>query len=140
MLKKLPMVISVVFNVLFVAFIVFSLSRNTASVSFLDLDTDTARYTTGVCAVSVPSGGDGLVFGPVAFSLRPGEQAALQFSLSVDGRPLNLVLEPLYDHDVVTLTQTGYGLLIHAQKPGTTVLQTAGEDGFNDIATITVIP
>jgi hypothetical protein len=138
-IQRILIGISLFVNVLFIVFIAFSLSRDAASVSFLDLDTDTARYTSGVCVVSVPAGGDGLVFGPVSFSLKPGQKAALQFSMYLENRSLNLAIEPLYDHGIISIEPTGYGLLIHALNPGTTVLQTAGEDGFNDIATITVI-
>lgn len=138
MLKKILVVISVLFNVLFIVFIGFSAANRIASVPFLDLDTAAARYTSGVCVVSVPSGNEDIVFTPVEFSLKPGEDAALQYSLYLDGRSMNLALDPIYDHDVVSVTRTGYGILIRALTPGTTVLQTSGEDGFNDLAVITV--
>jgi hypothetical protein len=81
-----------------------------------------------------------MAFGPVELTLKSGSGAALQFSLYLDKQQLNLALQPLYDHAVVSIEPSGFGLIIKALNPGETVLQTLTEQGFQDIAYITVIP
>lgn len=138
--KKVFVIISVCFNVLFLLFTIFALTRKTATVAFYNMETKIAAYTTGACVVSIPSRGADLVLGTPEFSLQQGDEAALQFSLFLDRRQMNLALEPLYDHAVVSVEHTGYGLLIKARSQGETVLQTMTGNGIRDIAIIKVIP
>jgi len=138
--KRTLVIVSFAFNAVFLAFLVFSLTRNAASVSFLDMETDARPYTAGICLVSVPSQSADIVFGPVAFALKTGTEAALQFSVFVGKRQLNLALSPLYDREVVSVERSGYGVVITALKPGETALQSFTEKGVVDIARITVLP
>jgi len=139
-IKKTLFVVSVSFNVILVLFIVFSITRGTSMLAFYNPESDTAPYTTAACIISVPSRGAGIVFAPTEFSLAVGEGAAVQFSLYVNRRQMNIAMEPLYDHSIVAIEPTGFGFLVTALNPGTTTLQTLGEDGFRDIAVITVLP
>ena len=133
------LLVSVVVNALFILLCVFGIvhSRSTASVSFLNLDAGDVRYTTGVCVVSVPEH-EGVVFAPVEFSLTAGARAALQFSALAQGRQLTVAVEPLYDHAVVAVEPSAYGLIIRALAPGTALLQTITGEGIRDIARVTV--
>ena len=133
-------IVSVSFNVIVILFVLFAVTRKTASLSFYNPDGDGARYTTGACFVGVPADEADLVLGTPEFSLRPGETAAIQYSLFLDRRQMNVALEPLYDHDIIVTEQTGYGLLIRARAPGETLLQTVTGKGINNIAKITVVP
>lgn len=128
--------VSVTLNALFAAFVVTALSRKTASVAFAAAGSE---YSTGACIVSVPKGGKGVTFGPVEFTLIPGETAVLQFSAVLDGKQLNMSTEPLYDRSVLSVEPSPYGLSIKALAPGVTVLQTVTTDGIHDIARVSVV-
>jgi hypothetical protein len=140
LVKKALIIISVCFNIIFLLFIIFSLTRKSATISFLNLESDSDKYTTGVCIVSVPTQGADLVLGTPEFSLNVGEEAALQFSLFLERHQMNLALEQLYDHEIVSIDRSGYGLIITAIKPGETILQTMTGNGIRDIAIVSVTP
>ena len=137
MFKKLIFIFSILFNIIVLILLALTLTRKTASVSFLNLD-GAKRYTTAACIVSTPSDNAGMVFGPVEFSLKTGEEAALQFSLFIDGRQMNLALTALYDYSVISAEPSGYGLIIRALKSGETTMQLFTGDGIRDIAHIIV--
>ena len=130
--------VSVIFNVLFLVFFGFAVSGKTSSFSFRDMREKNTAYVTGACIVSVPERGADLVFGPAEFTLLPGEKAAYQFSAFLDGRQLNMAPEPLYDHTVIAVEKSGYGLLIEARAPGEAVVQTITTEGIRDLARVTV--
>jgi hypothetical protein len=136
--KKALIVISVCFNVIFILFMLFAFTRKTAALAFYNLEAGDELYSTASCIVSVPAQNTDLVFGPPSFSLKPGDAAALQFSLFFERRQMNLALEPLYDREVVSVDRTGYGIIIKALSPGETTLQTITGSGIKNIAVITV--
>ncbi|MDR2095370.1 MAG: hypothetical protein LBP76_07605 [Treponema sp.] len=137
-LKTALLSVSVCVNTLFLLLLVVSVSRKVPVVSFLDMDSSGTPYTTGSCIVSVPKAGAAMVFEPVELTLKPGDEAALQFSALIGGRQLNVAVEALYDHAVVDIEKSGYGLIIKALAPGTTTLQSFTADGIKDIAFISV--
>jgi len=138
LLKRTLFIISVSFNIIFILFILFAVTRKMSSVSFFDPSDDMVRYTTGACLVGVPSSNADLTLGTPEFSLNPGEEASIQFSIYVDKRQLNIAMEPLYEHEIISVEQTGFGLIIKALKPGETILQTLTGKGINNIAKIIV--
>ena len=140
MFKRILVIVSFSLNAVLVLFLVFSLTGKISSVSFLAMESGGRQYTTGVCLASVPAEDADIVFGPVSFTVKTGEEAALQYSVFVDKRQLNLALQPLYDHEIVSIQQSGYGIIITGRKPGETVLQSFTEKGVLDIARITVLP
>ena len=135
-MKKAVFIVSVIFNVLFllVVIFIFALTSQVASFSFLKHDSGTH------CAfiVSVPSAGADLSFGPAEFALGVGSQASLQFAVIRDSKQSNLAMEPLYDHAIVSVEQTGFGLLITGLSPGEAVLQLFSPNGFRTIARVFV--
>ena len=136
-LKTVLFIISLLINALFL-FIIFSASNlKMASLSFFDMDDGQARYTTAAAVVSVPRGGE-VMYGPVAVSLARGTRAALQLSVVSDKRQANRLITPLYDRDIIRISETGYGLVIDALAAGVATLQTLTGDGIVDIAVITV--
>jgi hypothetical protein len=135
-IRKLLFVFSLIFNLLFLLFFLFALSHKTASVSFYAPPGPPERLTAAALA-TVPGSGS-IVFTTVELDLKKGEAAALQFSAVSGGRQVNLLINALYDHTVVSVEQTGFGVLITALAPGEAVMQTLGEEGFRDLARITV--
>jgi hypothetical protein len=136
-LKRILLILSLVLNALFVFVVISAFSGSLASVSFHDMDGAETRYTTAAAIVSVPQGRE-VVYGPFAVSLAAGDRAALQISAISDKRQANRLITPLYDHKVVKITETGFGIIISALEAGTTTLQTLTEEGIVDIAVITV--
>ena len=137
MAKKIIFAVSVVLNVLFLllTLLAVGLSGNTASFSLLDYGEE---YLNSAFIVSVPSDGASLSFGPVEMSLRVGERALIQFAVLQDSRQSNLIMEPLYDHNIISIDQSGLGIVIRAIAPGEAVLQLFSPSGFKDVAHVTV--
>ena len=136
--KKILFVVSVVFNVLFILAAVFIINTPITAFGFFNLDSSAARYTHSAFIVSVPTGGSTLSFGPAEFQLRLGGQAAIQFATIHDGIQSNVALEALFDHSVVSVQSTPFGLLVAGINQGETVLQVFSPQGFRDIARIFV--
>jgi hypothetical protein len=137
--KKILLAASIAGNVLLLLFVVFALfSRNSRSLAFLDMDGGNTEYASGACVVSVPREGAGITFGPAEFSLAAGSRAALQFSAFQAGSQINLYFEPLYDREIISVEQSGYGVIVTALKAGETLLQTITAEGIRDIARVTV--
>jgi hypothetical protein len=137
MAKKIIIVSSFLLNALFLLLLLFLLflARGTSSFSFVDRG---AGYLNSAFIVSAPVGGSEVGFGPVEITLRAGTAAYLQFSASFDGRLSNMAMEPLYDHGVLEVGQSGFGLVIRGISPGEAVLQLFSPSGFKDVAHVTV--
>jgi hypothetical protein len=136
MLKKVLFGASLVLNGLFILFFCFALTRRTASVSFYEPPGPPDRLTAAALA-TVPGSGS-VVFTTVELAMKTGESAALQISAVTGGRQSNLLINALYDHRVISVQHTGFGMLITALESGETVMQALDESGFRDIARITV--
>jgi hypothetical protein len=135
--KNIILIISIALNVLFCAFLGLALTVKSASLSVYNLDErDNPRLTAAV-AVNAPTS-QTVVFNAVEITLKKGEQAALQFSALTRGRQTNWLITTLYDHEVIAVEPTGYGVIITALREGRTVMQTLSEDGFKDVALVTV--
>ena len=136
--RKILLAFSIALNVLFILLAALVSTASVTSFAFFGLEAQDRRYTQSAFIVSAPSLGSELSFGPVHFSLRSGAQAALQFSVIRYGVQSNMAMEPLFDRSVVSVRQTGFGLLIAGVSPGETVLQVFSPEGFRDIARIVV--
>jgi hypothetical protein len=129
--------LSVLFNVFFLLLLVLTFTRKTSTLAYYRMDAGEEPYITAAFVISVPSAAADILFGQADFSLRVGTAAALQFSIHKDGQ-LNMAIDPLYDHDVISVEHSGYGLIIRGLAPGKTVLQTFGGSGIKNVAEITV--
>lgn len=135
MAKKIIFVLSIVFNVVFLLFMLLGLSGGTSSFVFLNYG---ASYLNGAFIVSVPAVNSDFDFGPVDITLGVGSAAYLQLAFFLDGNQSNLLIEPLYDHDVVSVDHSGFGIVIRGISPGEAVLQLFSPSGFKDVAYVTV--
>jgi len=137
MVKKVLFVVSVVFNVLFILLflLLVGIGGKTSSFAFLNYGED---YFNNAFIVSVPAAGGDVGFGPVEISLASGASAYLQFAAFHDGRQSNMAMEPLYDHNVISVTQSGFGIAIRGINPGEATLQFFSPSGFKDVAYVTV--
>jgi hypothetical protein len=138
---RLPTVlfaVSIVLNVALLALFALALSSKTASLSYFNLDEQAHSCTTAAAVVSIP-GSAAVVFNPVEITLKKNDLAALQFSAVTRRVQSNWLITALYDHAVIAVSQTGYGILITALQEGETVMQTVTGEGVRDIARITVI-
>lgn len=135
--KTAIMISSLILNLAFIALVAAAALNNTASVSFPDHGASGVPYTTGACLVSVPEGAN-IVFPPVEITLRPGEQAALQFSAFLRGAQVNIAFEPLYDPLVLSVDPSPFGLTINARLPGETIVQAVSGQGIRDLARVVV--
>jgi hypothetical protein len=136
-LKTVLIVLSVLGNAALAALVALAFTGNSRSLSYHVMDAD-GPYTVGACIVSVGGPGENIVFSPVAVRLAAGDRAHLQYAAVRDGAQINVAPEALHDREIVSVSQTGYGVLITALAPGETVLQTVTAEGIRDLAAITV--
>jgi hypothetical protein len=133
--KSLLLAVSLLLNGIFIALCVFAFTSRTKT-SHLSFPAPPDGYSTAAAVISVPPAGTA-VFDLVEITLKPREKAFLQFSV-ISGAQGNLILNAVYDHDVITITQTGYGIEITALQSGSTLMQTLTADGIKNVALINV--
>jgi len=133
-IKPVFFIISLVLNVIFIFFLVLALTSKTSSFSFFDPGNG---YVTSAAVVSAPPTGE-VVFDLIEFTMTPGDKTFLQYSYLFAGKQGNLLVNALYDYDIISVTHTGYGLEITALSPGSTVMQTLTNDGIKNVALVTV--
>jgi len=133
-LKSILFAVSLIFNVIFILLFVFASRIKTAHFSF---PAPVDGSSTAAALISIPSGGTA-VFDLVEITLAPRDEAFLQFSVISSGAQSNLIINALYDPDIISLTQTGYGIEITALRPGSTLMQTLTTNGIKDVALIIV--
>ena len=135
MVKKVIFIISIVFNVLFLLLFLTGLTGVTSSFALLDYGSE---YLNSAYIVSVPVDSSDVTFGPVEITVKAGSPVYLQFAVLRDGTQSNLAMDPLYDHRVVSVTQSGFGLVITGLNQGEALIQLFSPSGFKDIAHVTV--
>jgi hypothetical protein len=129
--------VSLCVNAAILLFIALALSRNTASLFFLDMGDDS--YTTTAAIVSFPAASGSAALGPVRITLKKGDRAALQFSVFSQSRQANYLITALYDRSLLSVSESGFGIIMTALKPGETTMQAVSGDGITDIATIRIL-
>jgi hypothetical protein len=132
--KTVLLAVSCAANILFLLLLLPALFLKTASVAF---QKPPDGHMAGAAVVAAPAGG-AIVFNAVEISLKKGETAAYQFSVWSGGRQANWLVNPLYDHAVVSVAPDGYGISITALSAGETAVQTLAEDGIRDILLVRV--
>ena len=136
---KILFIFSGALNVSFIVFLIFASSQKTSSISFLNMDSDNVSYTTAAAVMSIPSLNADAVFGPLEITLQRGDRAAIQFSAIAHNNQANWVFNTLYDHSIISVEMSGFGIIIKALQPGETSMQTVFDTGIVDIANIKVI-
>jgi len=135
LIKLIVLPISLIFNLFFVFLIIVGSLSKISQFAFFPLNNDSA--ITSAAIVSLPKGGSA-VYNCIEIELAPKEKVVLQFSIFSEKKQSNFILTPLYDPDIVFITNSGYGIEITARKEGYTLIQTLTNDGIRDIALITV--
>jgi hypothetical protein len=134
-IKTIVLCVSLLVNGVFLVFTVLALSQKISSLTFAP-GGEASRITAAALA-SIPESG-AVVFNRLEISLAPGEEAGLQFSFIRGGRQINYVTTALYDHTVISLQPTGFGVSIKALAPGETLMQSITPEGIRDIALVRV--
>lgn len=135
---KLFFVISLVLNAACISLFISALGAKTKALSYYNAEKEIEDVVTTACVVSVQKGRCEVTFGTLEIEMKTGGIWTLQYSLLMEGSQLNLSRDPLYDRELLSIERTGYGLIIHALKPGRCELQTLGENGITDIAVINI--
>ena len=134
MVKKIIVILSIAFNAVFLLLLIISLF-GTSSFTLLNYGDS---YLNSAIIVSAPYDSSDVTFGPVEITLSMGSAAYLQFAFLRDRKQSNLFMELLYDHSVVDVEQSGFGIVIRGINPGEAVLQLFSPSGFKDVAYVTV--
>jgi len=133
-IKSLLFGLSLFLNVLFILLLSMSGFSKTSTFSFFNPD----NYITAAAVVSVPKTQRASVE-LIDINVSPGEKAFLQFSIiSGQNKQGNMLFNALYDPNVISISQTGFGLEITALRAGSTLIQTLANDGIKDVARITI--
>ena len=131
---KIFFALSLFFNALFILFLILSLQSKRSYFSYSRED----GYIASAAVVSVPLS-DEISFGVIEITLSPGEKAYLQYSVCTpEIKQGNMIVRALYDADIVSVKDSGYGIEISALAQGSTLMQTLTNDGIKDVALITV--
>jgi hypothetical protein len=134
LIKTVLFGISLFFNFVFIFLLFMSSLSKTSQFSYYYPD---KGYITAAAVASVP-GNASASFGVIEINIKPGETAFIQFSVVSSGKQGNLLVNALYDPDIISVAQTGYGIVITARSEGSTLMQTFTNDGIKNLAHITV--
>jgi len=133
-IKSVIFAVSLFFNAAFISLLVLASFSKASRVSFYDPG---EGYFSSAAVVTVPSSAE-VVFDLIEISLSLNEKAWIQFSIFSAGKQGNILVNPLYDPQVISVTPTGYGIEITALAAGSTLMQFLANDGIRDLALVTV--
>ena len=137
--KPILLYFSLFFNALFIFFILFSIFRNSSVSSLTFYNAGKANQSTMTAALITNSPAHSpIVYNAVEITLRPGEEAFLQFSGMIGTNQVNWIIEALYDRGVINVQKNAWGIVITAIQPGECVIQTLSNDGIRDFAFVRV--
>jgi len=129
-------VLSLTVNSIFFAALIAALFSNSSSFYY---HSPPDNYITAAAVVCIPQEGEA-VFDLISLSLKPGEKAFLQFSFISQKKQGNLLISPLYDPNIISISNAAYGVEITALSEGETLMQALTNDGVKNIAFIRVNP
>jgi len=133
-IKSILFGLSLFLNGFFILLFVFASQVKTSNISYFSPGDG---YITAAAVVSFPHNGEA-VFQLIEISLNTGEKAFLQFSIVSDRKQGNMLLNALYDPEIISVSHTGYCIEITALSQGSTLMQILSNDGIKDIALIRV--
>lgn len=132
--KRILFTFSFILNAFFVSLFV---SASLSKASSLYFNPPPEGYTAAAAVVSAPSG-SGIVFESVSIRLKPYQKAFLQFSFVSSNKQADLLINCLYDPEIISVSRSGYGIEITALSEGGTLMQAVANDGVKNIAYIEV--
>jgi hypothetical protein len=132
-LKTVLIGFSLMLNGLFIAVLIIGAMSDNKSVFF---PAPRDGYLAAAAVAHFPAS-SALVFSPVEFSLKPGDKVYLQYSV-ISQKQNNVLINALYDPDIISVRQTGSGIEINALRGGETLMQAFTSGGIKDVALITV--
>jgi hypothetical protein len=133
-IKSLLFGLSLFLNAVFILLVILAGFSKTSTFSFFRPD----GYLTAAAVVSVPKTQSSAVE-LITINISPREKAYLQFSVvSGQGKQGNMLFNALYDPNVISVVQTGFGMEITALREGSVLIQTLTNDGIKNIAQVNV--
>jgi hypothetical protein len=133
-LKIILTVISLALNGIFIAVLITAAMSDNISVHF---PAPQDGFLAAATVAQFPAS-SALVFSPVEFTLKPREKAFLQYSLIAAKKQNNVLINALYDPEIIAVTRTVSGIEITALREGETLMQTITNEGIKNIALITI--
>ena len=134
-IKNPLIVFSFVLNIVFIAVFILAFNTRTAIFSFYNPG---KNYITSALILSVlPS--NSVIFNPVEIKLEAGQRVTLQMSVASVRQQANWLLTPLFDHEVLSVQPSGFGIIITAITQGESALQILTENGIRTIAVVRVL-
>jgi hypothetical protein len=133
-IKGVLFVLSLILNC-FIVFLFVSASLSKSSSLYFQTPQD--GYTTAAAVVSLPPGSEA-VFESISISLKPCEKAFLQFSFVSSKKQADLLINCLYDPEIISISRSGGGIEITALSEGSTLMQAVTNEGIKNIAFIEV--
>jgi hypothetical protein len=135
-LKSLLFGLSLFVNALFIFLIILSSFSKYSRLSYYPPD---EGLVTAATVINFPKDSNA-VFENFELTLKPGQYAYLQYSVILsDNKQSNMLINAIYDPDVITVFHSGFGIEILALSEGSTLMQTLTNDGVKNIASINVV-
>jgi len=132
--KSAFFVLSLFLNGIFISIFILSSFYKSSSFYYHSPPDD---YVTACAVVSVPSYGEA-TFELITVSLNLYDKAYLQFSF-ISQKQRDLLINAIYDPNIISISHTEYGIEITAVSEGETLMQTVTNDGIKNVALIRVV-
>jgi len=127
--------ISVFFNLIVVFIIILSSSSKSSNFYYYSPDENSI---TAAAVVNFPSDGKAVIE-LIEITMKPGQKAYIQFSIIPENKKQgNVLISPLYDPDIISISNTAFGIEITGVNEGVTLMQTLLNDGIKNIALINI--
>jgi hypothetical protein len=136
-MKKVLFAVSLTVNAIFALLIALALGAKPKTLSSLSFYRP-EESVSAACVISLPGQNASFSFGTAEIILPKGAACSLQYSLFLDGGQLNIAGDPLYDHEIVSVERSGFGIVIRALAGGHCLLQSVTGEGIKNLALITV--
>jgi len=133
-IKTVIFVFSLALNGLFILLFVFASLSNNSTVMFSLPPQD---FTTAAMITSFPRAAAATI-NRIDIDMARGDKFILQYSFINNRRQSNLLIHALFDPNIISVVQTGFGIEITAVRQGQTLMQMVTNDGIRDLALVTV--
>jgi len=134
--KSIAFVFSLAFNGLFIVLLVLIASSNSNMTSF-SFPTAEDGYAASAAIAVFPTSCD-LVFNPIEIALQPAQKAFIQYSVIVARKQSNIILNALYDPEIISVEYNGAGIAVTALREGETLMQYISNTGIKNLVRISV--
>jgi hypothetical protein len=135
--KVIAFAFSLVFNGLFIVLLVLIAALKSTNMDSFSFPAAEDGYAASATIAVFPTSCE-LVFNPIEIALQPTQKFFIQYSILVSREQSNIVLNALYDPNIISVEYTGAGITITALREGETLMQYISNAGIKNLVQVTV--